>query len=141
MRTCLLAMVVALGMAPCARAGTSVGPGDQARIQQVITAQIEAFRHDDGKAAFAFAAPNIHRKFGNGEVFLDVVRRAYPPVFRPRAFNFGALLTDDGAVTQKVTIVGPDGATSLALYDMEHEADGTWRIAGCSLAESAQLAI
>jgi hypothetical protein len=44
-------------------------------------------------------------------------------------------------VTQKVTFIGPDGGAALALYDMEHEPDGTWRIAGCSLVESAQQSI
>jgi hypothetical protein len=119
----------------------AVSPADRTAIDKVITAQIEAFRRDDGNTAFGFAAPNIQRKFGDGAHFLAVVRDAYPPVFRPRRFTFGDLDAEDGTVTQKVTFIGPDGGAALALYDMEHEPDGTWRIAGCSLVESAQQSI
>jgi hypothetical protein len=37
---------------------------------------------------------------------------------------------------QKVEVIGPDGRPALALYDMEHETDGSWRISGCRLVKS-----
>lgn len=135
-------MVFAVLMAACpygpARAGDAIVPADRAAINHVITAQIQAFRHNDGIAAFQFAAPNIQRKFGDGARFLEIVREAYPPVFRPRSFSFGDLTSEGGLVTQKVEIVGPDGKAALALYDMEHEPDGSWRISGCSLVKGEQ---
>ncbi len=126
-------------------------PADQAAIRQVITAQIEAFRRNDAAAAFKLAAPAIRRHFGNAPHFLAMVREAYPPVFRPRSFRFGAITEPAatpqqgapgrGTLVQKVELVGPDGNPALALYSMEHEPDGAWRIAGCSLVRGASLEI
>ena len=33
-----------------------------------------------------------------------------------------------------IGLIGPDGVPVLALYKMQLQADGTWRIDGCSLA-------
>jgi hypothetical protein len=30
-------------------------------------------------------------------------------------------------------VIGPDGQPALALYAMERQPDGSWRIAGCTL--------
>ena len=112
---------------------------DRAEIRGVITRQIDAFRRDDGPGAFAFAAPSIQSQFGTPERFLDMVRRAYPPVHRPRAVEFSELLQRDGEVVQQVELVGPDGAAQLALYSMERDGAGHWRIAGCTLVPSVRV--
>ncbi len=109
---------------------------DRGAIRAVIQDQIAAFRRDDGPAAFAFASPGIQHQFGDPATFLDLVRRAYQPVYRPGAFAFGALVELDGHTVQKVDLIGPDGARQTALYFMEHEPDGTWRIDGCMLEQS-----
>ena len=130
MRTSLLAFLVCTP----AFAQTSA---DSTQIQHVITAQIDAFRRDDAQAAFAFAAPGIQSQFGDSDHFIAAVRQAYQPVYRPRSFSFGALATRDGTTTQRVEVIGPDGRGATALYSMEHEADGSWRISGCELLKSA----
>ena len=129
MRTALLALLV------CTPAFAQT-PADSNQIQHVITAQIDAFRRDDGQAAFAFAAPVIQSQFGDSEHFIAAVRQAYQPVYRPRSFSFGTLATKDGKTTQLVEVIGPDGRGATAVYSMEHEADGTWRISGCELLKS-----
>lgn len=110
-------------------------PGDEDRsaIRDAIERQIAAFRRDDGAAAFAFAAPSIQRRFGSVETFMAMVRDGYRPVYRPRTYRFGSLALIDGAIVQKVHIVGPDGAAVTAFYTMEKQPDGAWRIAGCAL--------
>ena len=122
-------------------AAAEVSAADRGAIDQVITAQIEAFRHDDGAAALRFATPGLQRQFGNGAHFLDIVRQDYPPVFRPRSFTFGDIDAADGEVIQRVELIGPDGTPATALYEMQHEADGSWRISGCTLLKSKQLEI
>ncbi len=114
-------------------------PASRAEIRRVISAQIEAFRRRDGAAALAFAAPGIVQKFGDGPHFLQMVQTAYPAVFAPRSFSFGDLSSDDGVVEQKVEFVGSDGSPALGVYDMEHEADGSWRISGCVLEKSERI--
>jgi hypothetical protein len=40
---------------------------------------------------------------------------------------------------QSVELVGPDGGHYIALYRMEKQPDGSWKINGCELTESAPL--
>lgn len=117
----------------------AVAPGDRARIQGVITSQMEAFKRNDGAAALSFAAPNVKARFGDGPHFLSMVQELYPAVFRPRSVSFGALTVDGSSAEQKVELVGPDGQEALAVYDLVRGPDGGWRIAGCSLIKSERL--
>jgi hypothetical protein len=111
-----------------------VSAADAATIRGVIAQQVEAFRRDDGPAAFAFASPGIQAIFRTPDIFMEMVRSGYQPVYRPRTMEFRGLdMTAEGLV-QQVLFVGPDGRPVLALYHMEHETDGTWRISGCELA-------
>jgi len=110
---------------------------DRAAIRHVIEGQLSAFARDDSAGAFAFASPGIQAKFGTADLFMEMVRTAYPPVYRPQKTDFGDLVAMPDGPVQKVLFVGPDGRTVLALYSMEQEADGTWRISGCALAEPA----
>jgi hypothetical protein len=116
-----------------AQPATDIGTADRATIRSVITDQIAAFRRDDAATAFGFAAPNIQAMFGSPERFLSMVRDAYQPVYRPSDVAFGELVRIAGELVQLVQVVGPDGAPRLALYVMERQPDGTWRIAGCTL--------
>jgi hypothetical protein len=131
-----LGLLLALGPVALADQPADVSAPDRAGIQSVITGQIEAFRHDDADAAFAAAAPNIQSRFGTAERFLGIVRELYQPVYRPRVFSFGELVTEDGELIQKVEVVGPDGVHQTALYSMVKQPDGTWHIAGCMLLKS-----
>ena len=141
MRRMVSVLLVAALLVGPARAQDAATPADRAAIQHVINAQIEAFRHDDGDAAFGFAAPHIKAMFGDAPHFLAMVREAYPAVYRPRSVSFGTLTPQDGSLVQKVELVGPDGQGALALYTMEHEPDGNWRIGGCSLVKSERREI
>ena len=126
-------LMIALFSASVARAE------DEPAIQRVISAQIDAFRHDDGPTAFGYASPRIQAMFGDAPHFLDAVRRNYAPVYRPRSFSFGPLTEQDGAPVQHVDIIGPQGEGEEALYFMEHEPDGSWRVAGCQLVAIKRL--
>ena len=110
-----------------------VGGADRAAIRAVISDQMAAFKRDDGAAAFGYAAPTIQDMFGTPERFMAMVRDGYPAVYRPSDVSFAALVRIDGRLTQLVNVVGPDGVARVALYFMERQADGSWRIGGCVL--------
>ncbi len=121
---------------PVSAHAQSVSDADRSEFQRIITEQIEAFRADDGARAYGFAAPLIHRLFPSPETFMQMVRQGYKPVYRPQRFSFGATGGDPlGRPSQRVVIAGPDGKTYEALYTMERQPDGTWRISGCTLLE------
>ena len=136
MRALLLCLLLA---GPVRAQDAALSQADRDTIRSVITSQLDAFRRDDAPGAYAEAAPGIRRLFPTPDIFLEMVRRGYPPVYRPRSAEFTSLATEDGQLVQRVEIVGPDGEAHIALYTMEREPDGTWRIAGCVLTESVRV--
>lgn len=110
-----------------------MSPANRAAIRETIQAQLDAFRRDDGETAFGFASPTIQSLFGTPELFMQMVRQGYRPVYRPQLFEFRELVTLHGLVTQKVHVVGPDGRPVTAYYPMSQGPDGRWRIEGCYL--------
>ena len=131
----VLAVVLLVFMSMAAFA-QSISETEKTEFQRIITAQISAFRADDGPTAYSFAAPVVRNIFPTPEIFMSMVKQGYPLVYRPQAFNFTEALIDPmGRPTQKMLVVGPDGKTYEALYSMEKQPDGTWRISGCTLLE------
>lgn len=113
---------------------------DKSAFQGIISDQIAAFQADDGAKAYGFASPGIQTMFPNALLFMDMVKRGYQPVYRPKSFNFGeAGINPAGQPFQKVTIVGPDGLTYEALYSMERQPDGSWKISGCALVRAPDV--
>lgn len=135
----LLASLLFGGFAMAQGLPPGVSPGDRTSIQDVIRRQLDAFRRDDAPAAYGFAAPNIQTMFQSPDRFMEMVRRGYPPVYRPQNSEFSELAVRDGDVVQEVELVGPDGRPVLALYTMVRGADGAWVIAGCALIASARV--
>lgn len=134
LRSLLAALIVCLA-AWTAHADT-LSQADRIEFQRIITGQIEAFRADDGERAYGYAAPSIRRIFPNSSIFMQMVKQGYRPVYRPQSFSFEQTDTDPlGRPAQRVRIIGPDGKAYEALYSMERQPDGTWRIDGCSLLE------
>ena len=66
---------------------------------------------------------------------MAMVKGAYQPVYRPREVAFRDLRLVEGILVQEVFLVGPDGRAVIALYFMERQADGAWRINGVHLLE------
>jgi hypothetical protein len=62
-----------------------------------------------------------------------MVAADYPSVFRPRAVAFDELFFAPGGPYQAVLLVGPDGVQRRALYSLQRQPDGHWRITGCQL--------
>ncbi len=108
---------------------------DTTAIRSVIQSQLDAFQRDDAPGAFALASPDIQGLFGSPERFLSMVRMGYPPVYRARRATFQELAHIGPTLIQPVLIVGADGGMVLALYAMEQQPDGSWRIDGCELRE------
>jgi hypothetical protein len=126
----VLGLLLALGLPVGAQ---DVSTADRTAIRDAIQGQVEAFRRDDGEQAFGFASPAIRQMFGTSEIFMDMVRQGYQPVYRPRVFEFREIVTLHGQITQKVHVVGPDGRPVTAYYPMTQLPDGSWRIDGCYL--------
>jgi hypothetical protein len=112
------------------------GAADRAAIQAVISDQLNAFWRDDGAAAFGYASPTIQQIFHDPDTFMEMVRTGYRSVYRARGVEFRDLGEVDNRLVQQVYMTGPDGIPVLALYEMQRQPDGSWRINGVSIAKA-----
>lgn len=129
MRFSVVALVLFVLVAP---APALADPPESGAIQSVISRQIDAFRKDDGEAAYGFAAPGIKQLFPSSDAFMAMVRMGYPQVYRPQSFDFGPLKQqEDGGVLQDVRIIDAAGEFWTAVYALERQPDGSWLISGC----------
>ncbi len=113
--------------------GKQVTAEDRAGVRAVIEKQMDAFKRDDAVEAFSYAAPALQELFAPPERFLQMVKDVYAPVYRPRSVTFADLEIVDGEYTQRVLLVGPDDRPVVALFLMDKQEDGAWKILGCVL--------
>jgi hypothetical protein len=127
----LFAFLLALASPACAA-------DEVAAAQGVIRSQVEAFSRDDAAAAYSYAAPAIHEMFPQAELFMFMVQHSYAPVYRHRSFEFGEAAATDGRVAQRARIVDENGEAWEALYTLEQQPDGSFKIIGCVLLKPGQ---
>ncbi len=78
--------------------------------------------------------------FPTVDAFMGMVANGYQPVAKPRNFAFGKVEESaEGRIAQEVLLVGPDGKDYRALYVLERQPDGMFRIISVSLRASNSL--
>ena len=133
-RLLISALMLVFLLAPAG--AQTVSPKDQTAFQAVITGQLEAFKKEDGKTAFSFAAPFVQGIFQNPDTFMSMVKRGYQPIYKNSGYKFGTLaVAPDGRPIQHVILVGVDGKRYEAIYAMQQQPDGSWKIAGVQMIE------
>jgi hypothetical protein len=126
----LLVFLLLLGLTSVARAFSE---SDRAAAQSTIEQQLQAFLADDAATAYSFAAPGIKAMFPTQDVFMEMVRRGYAPVYRPQSYSFGELEETAAGLQQVVDIIDSAGVQWTALYTLARQPDGSWKITGCYL--------
>jgi Domain of unknown function (DUF4864) len=132
MRVIALITIVLLAIAAPAVAD------DVGAAQDVIRAQEQAFSGDDAAAAYSHAAPAIRQIFPQADIFMSMVQKSYPPVYRHRSFEFGEARSEGDRIAQRVNIVDGNGEVWEALYTLARQPDGSFKITGCSLLKAGQ---
>jgi len=132
MRALILMIAFLIGLAAPASAD------DVATAQSVIRAQEQALGRDDAAGAYSHAAPAIQQLFPQADIFMSMVERSYPPVFRHKSFEFGEARAANGQIAQRVHIVDANGEAWEALYTLETQPDGSLKISGCTLLKAGQ---
>lgn len=115
-----------------------VTAADVIEIRAVIHRQIDAFRRDDARGAFALVSPGVQEAFGTPERFLDAVRISYRAVYRPASVSFLEVVVMGGDVVQQVQITDHAGGVWVAYYAMQRQKDGSWRTNGCHLVQPSR---
>jgi hypothetical protein len=130
MRTVILCLI--LMSLPSAAFAVDAAARDAAKA--TVERQIDAFRRDDAATAYAQAAPAIQGLFPTPETFIAMVRQGYGAVYRNRRYSVDRIEdAGDDAVALGVTLQDEDGTDWAALYSLEKQPDGAWRITGCRL--------
>lgn len=132
----LIAVAFACWLGAAAAAESALPAADWQAIQQVIAAQRAAIVAGDAVTAFGFASPGIQKQFGDAATFLAMVDAAYAALESARYVEFleGAVI--DGLVVQPLRLIDADNTVRVALYTMQKQPDGAWRISGCRIAPS-----
>ena len=133
MRAAVLALLALLALAGPVSAGDDV-----ASAQGVIRSQEQAFSRDDAAAAYSYAAPAIRKLFPRPDIFMFMVQNSYAPVYRHKSFEFGEARTEGSWVAQRVHIIDANGEAWEALYTLEQQADGSYKITGCTLLKAGE---
>ena len=98
-------------------------------VRAIISGQIDAFKKNDLKKAYTFAAPNIKAQFSSPEVFGLMVRKGYPVIWRPKSYKFAKFKSLGNRCIQRVLFQSYDGSLETYDYILEKN-DDIWQIAG-----------
>ena len=110
-------------------------------IRDVIRQQIEAFKRNEISAAFDLATPEIQDQFRTSDIFFQMVIKNYAVILTHKTWNFGNLTKiRNEEYIQTVNFYEKDGRVIKALYVMEQQPEGNWRIGGCKLILDFELA-
>jgi hypothetical protein len=111
---------------------------DVAAAQGVIRSQEQAFGRDDAAAAYSYAAPALHQLFPRADIFMTMVQNSYAPVYRHKSFEFGEARTEGSWIAQRVHIIDTNGQGWEAMYTLEQQSDGSYKITGCTLLKAGE---
>ena len=129
MRILVIAAVLLGFIAPAA----AQSEADRSAVQAVIGQQLDAFLSDDAATAYSFAAPNIQTMFPTQDRFMELVQQGYQPVYRSKSRSFGELKETAMGLEQTVDLVDAAGEFWTAVYTLQRQPDGSWKISSCVL--------
>ena len=117
-------------------ATSSLAEDNLESARNVIEQQIVAFLNDDVDSAYSYTAPGVQKNFPEPQRFFDMVKQRYAPVYRPGNYAFGRALgkSDGSAIAQELLITGPQGKNWQAVFMLERQGSGEYRISGVRLA-------
>ena len=112
-----------------AQSGSSEVPLEmKTGAQSIINGQFQAFRDRDHETAFSFASPSLQKIFGSTQRFIGMVKNGYSAIYDAQNWSFGRSRLEGDTIYQEVLVSGPDGRQWAALYQLNKEADGNWKI-------------
>ena len=134
--TLCLALSLAALTGIAAAQDPEVRNADWKAMQTIIAEQRAALIAGDGDKAFSYATPGIRAQFGDAPTFMQMVHAGYAALLTARYVEFlqGAVI--DGNVVVPLRLIDSDNTVRVALYIMEKQSNGGWRIAGCHIAPS-----
>lgn len=145
MTRCFFAMLILLsGLAlplSSAAAVNEVSQEDQLAIKTVVASQLAALADDNADAAFALATADTRSRLRNSDIFLQIIKQQFTPIYRHQRALFSPPEVIAGRMVQIVRLTDSESSVWLAIYQMQKESDGQWKIAGCRLIETTTVSV
>jgi hypothetical protein len=140
---CLVAQLVAPASSYAAAALTpaALTPADKAAVQQTVRLQIDALAQDDADRAFALATPDTRDLLGTPVNFLQMIKQEYEPVYRHQLVLFSPPELIQGQVYQVVHLTDLDSRVWIAIYSVNRDEGGAWKVDGCQLIGTSLVAV
>ena len=135
----LSSLLFALAAPVCSHADDTITTDDEIAIRQAVESQLKAFAQDDAAKAFELATEDTRTRAGTPDNFLRLIREHFNPIYRFTSVIFSRPEMVDGLPVQLVRVADNDGKVWLALFSMQHEADGSWKIDDCRLFETSSV--
>lgn len=130
-----------LSWSPAAAQVVDLSPADVTEIQGAVQSQIEALANDDADSAFELTTAETKSRLGTPERFLALIKEQYDPVYRNRLVMMATPKMVAGSVYQLVRLTALDSQVWLAIYQMDKDPDGSWKIDGCELIETTLVSV
>ena len=89
--------------------------------QEIIMAQLEAFKADDYKEAEKYQASGLKANFASTEQFRQVIKTNYPQFANYKEVKWGKSRIDGPMLQIQIVITGQDDSQIAALYSMLKE--------------------
>ncbi len=116
-------------------------PDDVLMIQEAIRGQLHALSEDDADSAFELTSPSIRSQIGSPENFLRIIKEEYAPIYRHLMVIFSAPQTLGDAIIQIVRLTDRESRVWLAIYNMQRDMTGNWKIDGCQLLQTSVVSV
>lgn len=134
-------ILLAVLLLPWPAVAEEMPAADALAIHSVVQSQLDAFAADDASTAFELATSSARTLLGSPEQFLQLIKDQYPPVYRNRGALFSTPEMIDGHALLMVRLTAGDNVVWIAIYEMQQESDGNWKVDGCNLFETTSVSI
>lgn len=151
--TALMCGLVSLGLAhaepeepataqePPELATAALTTADTIAIHEVVQAQLNAFASDDAAAAFDLATVEKQLLLGSPDIFMQLIRERYEPIYRNKVLIFDHPEVVHGLTVQRVRVTDSYSRVWVAIFWMQQDEQSNWKIDGCHLVETPNVSV
>lgn len=111
----------------------TISPEQKTATQAVIKDQLSAFQTGDHDRAFSHAAPSIKKMFRSTENFIRMVESGYNALYASDGYFFARNRTDGTTIFQEVIATDQSGKQWQAIYSLQLQDNGSWKITGVQM--------
>jgi hypothetical protein len=118
-----------------------ISDGDAKAIQVAVRSQIEALSVNDAVGAFQLATLDRQSRIGSPDKFLSLIKKHYQPLHQHLLVLYSRPAVVKGETFQAVRVTDKSSHVWLAVFQMQAEQGGRWKIDACYLLETKKVSV